>query len=372
MSKLNLDTPGFLSEKLSNAQLPADPGLWQGIASQLPAAAGAAAAASSTGVATVAAKTALWIAAAAVVAATSYFAYVASTSEPVISQPTTPIQQTVTQNELSEGINVPSESSEPIVSLESDSIEPPAQAPANQRAEAPSSPTQPEPTPVNTPSKALADSKTNTPSAATAPPATPRGTSSQPPINPLPSTQPLVQEPEAAEPFSIDFSVEFDAYDDLSARFTSVVDGATHITWDFGDGAASDGSDVFHTFTNESTYRVTMTAWDEHGEAHAITADVAVKRSPKLVLPNIFTPNGDGLNDTLTIAAESVNVEVVRLMVIDARGKIVFEHLGHGPGWDGTLASGEPAPEGNYRLVVTASGTDGSRMNESTIVHLTR
>ncbi|RMG81294.1 MAG: gliding motility-associated C-terminal domain-containing protein, partial [Bacteroidetes bacterium] len=58
--------------------------------------------------------------------------------------------------------------------------------------------------------------------------------------------------------------------------------------------------------------------------------------------PNIFSPNGDGINDTFF--GQGTDFEPLRLVIYDRWGGRVYEGSGN---WDGT-ASGEAAPAGVY------------------------
>lgn len=64
------------------------------------------------------------------------------------------------------------------------------------------------------------------------------------------------------------------------------------------------------------------------------------------VIPNIFTPNKDGMNDVFRI--ETKNATDIEVAILDKSGKIVFEWQGLYGFWDGNLSNGEPAETGNY------------------------
>ena len=52
-----------------------------------------------------------------------------------------------------------------------------------------------------------------------------------------------------------------------------------------------------------------------------------------IIVPNAFTPNGDGLNDEFVVRG-SLEIELVR--IYNRWGEIIFESSGAGPSWDGT------------------------------------
>ncbi len=72
----------------------------------------------------------------------------------------------------------------------------------------------------------------------------------------------------------------------------------------------------------------------------------------KLDLKNVFTPNGDGVNDYLEIETEGLNDFSV--VILDKNNQKVYTSNDPHFKWDGTNMSGEFVPEGSYIYFVTA------------------
>ena len=51
-----------------------------------------------------------------------------------------------------------------------------------------------------------------------------------------------------------------------------------------------------------------------------------------IFIPNAFTPNGDGFNDTFSPFAASGRIETVNIKIFDRWGSLVYE----GAEWDGS------------------------------------
>jgi gliding motility-associated-like protein len=189
-----------------------------------------------------------------------------------------------------------------------------------------------------------------------------------------PSTHPAVQAetPKTSKVEQISFHTEISAFDDLEVRFMPLVDASNTVSWDFGDGQTSQQHAPDYRYEVAGEYLVTLTSVGTDGSVSQVEQRVKVFQASKVVLPNIFTPNGDGLNDVLYLHADSKNVTLLRMLVLDGQGNTVFEQLGAGAGWDGTTQQGAAAQEGNYRLIIVAQGTDGQQYNESGIVRLQR
>jgi gliding motility-associated-like protein len=79
--------------------------------------------------------------------------------------------------------------------------------------------------------------------------------------------------------------------------------------------------------------------------------DVLVKLLKAPVIPNTFTPNGDGINDFWTIQYLDSYPDC-RLQVFNRSGQQVFESYGYlPPGWDGKL-KGKDLPFGTYYYII--------------------
>ena len=95
-----------------------------------------------------------------------------------------------------------------------------------------------------------------------------------------------------------------------------------------------------------------------------ITVTVDYCQSPVVVVPNIFTPNGDDINDSWQITVSSGQLSIINYQctIYDRWGIKVFETTNHATGFDGHSTSGLTASEGTYFYVLTY--TDG-KTNEN-------
>ncbi|MBK7309364.1 MAG: gliding motility-associated C-terminal domain-containing protein [Sphingobacteriaceae bacterium] len=78
----------------------------------------------------------------------------------------------------------------------------------------------------------------------------------------------------------------------------------------------------------------------------------------KLEVPNVFTPNGDKVNDVFRlIAASLLEIEAT---IFDRWGNKVYEVTsGTGNiGWDGKNMFGKECPSGTYFYMIKAKGKD--------------
>jgi gliding motility-associated-like protein len=92
-----------------------------------------------------------------------------------------------------------------------------------------------------------------------------------------------------------------------------------------------------------TTYTITVSDTNQC-EASASTT-VFVNDSIKIYIPNIFSPNADGVNDVFLVYANAV--KDIYVTVFNRWGEKVFESKDITLGWDGTY-KGKLAPEGVY------------------------
>ncbi len=108
-----------------------------------------------------------------------------------------------------------------------------------------------------------------------------------------------------------------------------------------------------YTFEKTGEYKVKIIASSNECE-YTDSLNVRVIES-YIEAPNIFTPNGDGINDEWRVAYKSI--ERYQCIIQNRWGRTVFKSTDPGKGWDGTIG-GRPAAEGTYYYVIVAYGTD--------------
>ncbi|HEX2616412.1 MAG TPA: T9SS type B sorting domain-containing protein, partial [Flavobacteriales bacterium] len=109
----------------------------------------------------------------------------------------------------------------------------------------------------------------------------------------------------------------------------------------------------------------------------SITDSVMVNEfcPPSLYMPNTFTPNGDGLNDTWQPVGN--NVVDLDLYVFDRWGELVFHATNMAQSWDGTIAGKAVANDMyvwrmTYKFIEKTDGTLGFEHKEMGHVQVLR
>ena len=96
--------------------------------------------------------------------------------------------------------------------------------------------------------------------------------------------------------------------------------------------------------------------------------EVAVEE--QIVLPNIFTPNGDRVNDLFEIKMED-KLEF-QIVVLNQQNQPVFKSNDAHFQWDGTMLNGQPAPSGTYLYYFSAKDMNGKDVTKSSLLTINR
>lgn len=124
-------------------------------------------------------------------------------------------------------------------------------------------------------------------------------------------------------------------------------------------------SDAEHryTFMDKGNYRAVVLVSNADCQLDSVEFSISVSES-MLVVPNVFTPNGDGANDEFRVAYRSI--KEFECCVYNRWGHLVYRWNDPAKGWDGNI-NGRPASEGAYFYVIRALGTDASENAKYTI-----
>lgn len=163
-----------------------------------------------------------------------------------------------------------------------------------------------------------------------------------------------------------DFSVDPDnGPAPLVVTFTDKSVRASKYKWEFGDTTTSELSNPEpHTYNIPGEYSVKLTIESDLHCIDSLRLDKNIVVDPsELHIPNVFTPDGDGLNDNFMFESKSLRDLFVE--VFSRSGLKVYSFYGIGDalrewkGWDGNVnSSSVKASPGVYFYVVRATGWD--------------
>ncbi|MCC8410150.1 PKD domain-containing protein [Mucilaginibacter sp. UR6-1] len=139
----------------------------------------------------------------------------------------------------------------------------------------------------------------------------------------------------------------------MQANIQATGDG---LTYKWVPSAGLDRDDVLNpniTLNADMSYRLIVTS-----ASCSVTKIVNVKVHQQLTIPNTFTPNGDGINDTWNIDLLKSFPDCV-ITVVNRNGSKVFTSVGYQTPWNGTI-NGNQLPAGTYYYTLDLK--DGSKL----------
>ncbi len=140
----------------------------------------------------------------------------------------------------------------------------------------------------------------------------------------------------------------------LNVNFTNNSTGVTatdNYSWTFGDGNGSNLMDPTNIFNNEGTYNVVLTVTDlESGCIDTATIIIKVEDEVIILVPNVFTPNGDGSNDAFHLKLQGV--KSAEGNIFNRWGQLLFSWDALNSAWDGKANNGEECPDATYYYII--------------------
>lgn len=168
---------------------------------------------------------------------------------------------------------------------------------------------------------------------------------------------------------SIHVKADFEADPDngeapLEVTFTDKsIRGSTY-KWEFGDDSVSYlPTPDPHIYYVPGEYSVKLTIESDKGCIDSLRFDEIIVDPSELAIPNVFTPNGDNINDHFMV--EKRSLKRLYVQIFSRSGMKVFDFTGEGEalsnweGWDGNVndSSSEASP-GIYYYIIQAIGWD--------------
>jgi len=158
-------------------------------------------------------------------------------------------------------------------------------------------------------------------------------------------------------------------YDEISKR----------CEWHFGDETTEKNCDpvVEHTYTEAGCYEPFLIVMNrdlpECRDTAYLETCITVDNASKIEVPNVFSPNGDGVNDFFQVKANTLRT--FSGIIVNRWGRTVYEWddwTQYNSGWDGKLKGGTEASPGVYYFVIKAVGMDNQEYEIQGPLHLMR
>ena len=153
----------------------------------------------------------------------------------------------------------------------------------------------------------------------------------------------------------------------LLVDFTNQTPGVGNIySWNFADdnNNTSSATNPSHTYNTVGNYVVTLVVTDASGLCSATsTISIDVFENASIIVPNVFTPNGDGKNDLFKIT--TTGMKELTCDIFNRWGLKLYSLKSVNDSWDGG-----GAPDGTYFFILTATGFDGAEYKQQGYINL--
>ena len=130
-------------------------------------------------------------------------------------------------------------------------------------------------------------------------------------------------------------------------QFSSAITGDyVSLNWNFGDGQFSTDLNPNHSYSVPGPYVVTLSVTYPFGCVYQKVISIIITEGYKLIVPNAFTPNTDGINELYL--PKYIGLTELEFNVYDTWGELIYSEQGDVlSGWNGTI-NGVEAENGNY------------------------
>lgn len=154
--------------------------------------------------------------------------------------------------------------------------------------------------------------------------------------------------------------------------FTNFVNqsiGATHYTWNFGDGDTSTLENPKHIFSETATYTVCLNAANDFGCSDDTCIEVQSLVKPLVDVPSAFTPGKFGANSIIRVIG--FGIKEMNWSIYNRWGQKVYESSSLKSGWDGTF-NGKLQPMDVYTYTLAVTFSSGQKIVKTGDITLLR
>lgn len=141
--------------------------------------------------------------------------------------------------------------------------------------------------------------------------------------------------------------------------------GATSWQWTFGNGNTSTLQNPTQNFSQAGEYEIIQVVQNSFGCTD--TARITLRIEEGILIPNVFSPNGDGINDWFYIP--NTGMKEFSIEIFNRWGTKLWETTAPEIRWDGRTTAGVQCPDGTYYFILKAESLSGK--DYSTTGHVT-
>jgi gliding motility-associated-like protein len=153
----------------------------------------------------------------------------------------------------------------------------------------------------------------------------------------------------------------------LTVNFTNTSsNGFNSYDWNFGNLSGSTLTNPSNLYSDPGTYTVTLIGYGATNACNdTVTAEIIVYPEATVIIPNVFTPNGDSINDVFSFTTSGLRD--LEADIFDRWGLRVGKIIGVNGFWDGSGSSA-----GTYYFVLVAKTLDGKEIKKNGYILLAK
>ena len=119
-------------------------------------------------------------------------------------------------------------------------------------------------------------------------------------------------------------------------------------SWAYGDNDSdltavpvfSSGSTISHTYDSSGIYAIVLYVTNAQGCIDSALGYVQILEEYILFAPNVFTPNGNEINEHFRPVGVGINPDRFELLIFDRWGDLIYQTRDYEEGWDGRANNG--------------------------------
>lgn len=150
--------------------------------------------------------------------------------------------------------------------------------------------------------------------------------------------------------------------------FIDTSSGATSWQWTFGNGNSSTLQNPTQNYPLAGEYEIVQVVQNDFGCTD--TARITLKIEEGIIIPNVFSPNNDGINDWFYIP--NTGMKEFSIEIFNRWGTKLWETTAPEIRWDGRTTAGVQVPDGTYFFILKAESLSGKDYSTTGHVNLVR
>jgi gliding motility-associated-like protein len=159
------------------------------------------------------------------------------------------------------------------------------------------------------------------------------------------------------------FTDAVSATDQMTYLFHDTTSGGPFTTesWNI-DGTTYTGANPQNTFSAPGTFPVTLIVTNSLGCTDTVNSSITVDYNEVIIVPNVITPNGDGINDEFFIT--NSGFKDFKFTIYNRWGQVMYTAESASFHWDGKNTSGDAVSDGTYYWMLKGTFLDGKAIEK--------